>query len=89
MTNLEYTGFFLAEKQIHSWSQRFQKIGKYEVTTTVMCEEVQHSVPPSPGIHHLPSYYSFLFDKSRVYRHSFSPKTNSVLVTRVSEKSEI
>ena len=36
-------------------------------------------------MHHLPSYYSFLFDKSSVYSHSFDPNPNLDLATGVSK----
>ena len=93
LTNVLYICFLSAQKRIKSWSQGIQKNGKYKVTTTVINEEIQHfSAPtpsPPPGIHHLPSYYSFLFDKFTVYRLSFGPKAESVLITRDSEKWEI
>ena len=78
----------MAQKRIQSWSQVFQENVKYKVTTTVMTEEIQQFSAP-PGIHQLPSYYSFLVDKSDVYSLSFGSKANSIQVTVVSEKREI
>ena len=85
LTNLVYIGFLLAQKRIQSWSDRFQKNGKYEVTNRVMNEEI-NNFSVLPGSHHLPSYYSFLFNKSNVYRISFGLKANSILVIGISEK---
>ena len=76
------------QKRIQSWSQGIQENGKYKVTTIVTNKEIQHlSVPP--GIHHFPSYYSFLFNKSSAYSLSYGSQANSILVTRVLEKREI
>ena len=88
LTNLVYIAFLSAQKQIKSWSQGIQKNGKYKVTTAVTNEEIPNFSVPR-GIHHLPSYYSFLFDTSSVYSLSFGPKAKSILITRDSEKWEI
>ena len=88
LTVLVYKFFLLARKRNQSWLQGFQKNGKYKMTTTVTNEAIQHFSAPS-GIHHLPSYYSFLFDKSSVYSLSFGSKVTSALVTGDSEKWEI
>ena len=88
LTNIVYITFLLALKLLYYWSQGIQKNGKYKVTTTVTDEEIHHfSVPP--GSHNLPSYDSFLFDKSSLYNLPFVPKVNSILITRDSEKREI
>ena len=88
LANVVYITFLLALKLIEYWSPEIQENGKYKVTTTVTNEEIHHfSVPP--GSHNLPSYYSFLFDKSSVDNLSFGCKANSILVTRDSEKWEI
>ena len=68
-----YIAFFGIKTNLIQWSQTIQKNGKYKVTTTVTNEEIQH-FSVFPGIHHLPSYYSFLFDKSSVYS-LFWPKS--------------
>ena len=67
-------------------TEGFQKSGKYKVTSVVTNEEIQH-FSVSPGSNNLPSYYSFLFDKSSAYSLCFRPKANSILVTTVSEKN--
>ena len=60
LTNLVYIAFLLAPKQTQSWSQGFQKNGKYKVTTKVTNEEIQHFSATLESIICLATIHSYL-----------------------------